>query len=184
MDASLILDATIAVLLVATIAYAVVLNRKLGALRDAKGEMEGLVARFAESTDKAGSGIESLREEAKRSGETLQGKLDAARGLADDLGFLIEKGSGLAERLDGALGVARAKAAAGGASGPTQGGRGRAQGASAGPGGTEVKPAGSAGGSGEGTRALAPGDGPAPASDAKDLSAAESELLKALQGMR
>jgi hypothetical protein len=166
MDTSLILDAAIAVLLVATIAYAVVLNRKLGALRDAKTEMEGLLARFVESTDKAGSGIESLKAEAKRSGERLQAKLDAARGLADDLGFLIEKGSGLADRLDGALGVARAERV------------------TVKPAGAEIKPAGSAGGSGEETRAAAPVEGSAPAAEPKDLSETESELLKALQGMR
>ncbi len=166
MDTNLILDATIAVLLVATIAYAVVLNRKLGALRDAKSEMEGLVDRFAESMDKAGSGIESLKTEVKRSSEALQGKLDAARGLADDLGFLIEKGSGLAERLDVALGVARAERA------------------SVTPARTEIKPSGSASDSAEGTHAVAAVEGSAPAADAKNLSEAESELLKALQGMR
>ena len=85
MDLSLILDAIVAVLLITTIGYAVVLNRRLGALRNAKSEIEALVAQFAESTDKAGRGIESLKDETKRSGEALQGKLNAARGLVDDL---------------------------------------------------------------------------------------------------
>ncbi len=72
MEFSLIFDALIAVLLVATIGYAAVLNRKLGVLRDAKSEMEALIASFSESTERAGSGVELLKQEAGRSGEALQ----------------------------------------------------------------------------------------------------------------
>jgi hypothetical protein len=112
-DIGLIFDALIAGLLVATIAYAAVLNRKLGALRDAKSEMEALLAGFSESTERAGSGVESLKQEAGRSGSALQSKVEAARGLVDDLGFLIERGTKLAERLDDGVGAARTKPAPG-----------------------------------------------------------------------
>ena len=113
MEFSLILDAFIAALLVATIGYAAVLNRKLGVLRDGKSEMEALIASISESTERAGIGVESLKQEAGRSGEALQKKVESARGLVDDLGFLIERGTRLAERLDGGIGTARAKPAAG-----------------------------------------------------------------------
>ncbi len=212
MDISLILDAIVAVLLITTIGYAVVLNQRLGALRNAKSEIEALVARFAEYTDRAGSGIESLKDETRRSGEVLQVKLDAARGLADDLAFLLERGSSLADRLDGAVGAARAKIATGGASMRAQGARhpgrqgsltpvgaeGKSGAAASEPAGAEGKPgdnanplAGAESGPGDtasesagaaSTDALA--DKPRPDSGARDLSAQESELLKALQGMR
>ncbi len=113
MEFSLIIDALIVVLLVATIAYAAVLNRKLGVLRDGKSEMEALIVSFSESTERAGSGVEALKREAGRSGEALQGKVEAARGLVDDLGFLIESGTRLAERLDGGVAAARVRPAAG-----------------------------------------------------------------------
>ncbi len=211
MDLSLILDAIVAVLLITTIGYAVVLNRRLGALRDAKSEIEALVVQFADSTDKAGSGIDSLKDETRRSGEALQGKLDAARGLADDLTFLLERGSSLADRLDSAVGAARAKIATGGAPMRTTGARhagrqgsvtpvgavGKSGAAASGPAGAEGKPrdnpntpAGAESGPGD---TASPGDTansdaladrPRPDSGAPDLSAQESELLKALQGMR
>lgn len=106
-----VVDALIVVLLVATIIYAVVLNRKLSALRNAKVEMEVLVARFAESTAQAESGIQTLKAHAAESGSSLDRTTNRARGLADDLAFLIERGSDLANRLEGAIGAARGKGA-------------------------------------------------------------------------
>ena len=181
MEISLIFDALIAVLLVATIGYAAVLNRKLGILRDAKSEMEALIASFSESTECAGSGVESLKQEAGRSGEALQKKVEAARGLVDDLGFLIERGARLAERLDGEIGAARAKRTVGLAAerAPAQAQWPAAAAAKAEIGAARANsaPGDSAGGAG-------PAGDPAPDAGAADLSAAESELLKALQGMR
>ncbi|MHA1600656.1 MAG: DUF6468 domain-containing protein [Alphaproteobacteria bacterium] len=108
---SVVADALIVVLLVATIVYAVVLNRKLSALRSAKAEMEALVARFAESTAQAESGIQSLKAHANESGVSLDSKANKAHGLADDLAFLIERGSDLANRLEGAIALARGNGA-------------------------------------------------------------------------
>ncbi len=189
MDVTLIFDALISVLLVATIGYAVVLNRKLGALRDAKSEMEALIGQFSESADRAGNGVQSLKEEVRRSGAALQNKIEAARGAVDDLGFLIERGSSLAERLDGGVGVARARAGA--VVGRPQAPANRTPSPPAAAVEAETKPV-----RGKTAPPDAMGDtmddaageavsvaGPAE-TGAPDLSAAESELLKALQGMR
>ena len=197
MEFSLILDAFIAALLVATIGYAAVLNRKLGVLRDAKSEMEALIVSFSESTERAGSGVESLKQEAGRSGEALQKKVESARGLVDDLGFLIERGTRLAERLDGGIGTTRAKPAAGLAAerAPAQAQRPAAAAATAEIGAARANSAqgDSAGDSagesgddsaGESAGGADPAGDPAPGAGAADFSAAESELLKALQGMR
>ncbi len=184
MNLSLVLDAIIAVLLVTTIGYAVVLNRRLGAFRGARSEMEALVARFARLTNEAGSGINSLKDETRRSGKTLQDNLNAARGLADDLAFLIERGSSLAERLDGAIGKTRAPPAAGGATARPRGARPPAGQGSRTPAGTENK-SDAAASKPDGTASIDASSGKsAPSPGAEDLSAQESELLKALQGMR
>lgn len=172
MEFSLIIDALIAILLVATIAYAAVLNRKLGVLRDAKSEMEALIVSFSESTERAGSGVESLKQEAGRSGKALQSKVEAARGLVDDLGFLIETGTRLAERLDGGVGAARAKPAAG-----LEAERAPAPRAPA------ARPAAAAAAKVNNVAAAAADDA-ADGSSGSDLAEAESELVKALQGMR
>jgi hypothetical protein len=183
MEFSLIIDALIAVLLVATIAYAAVLNRKLGVLRDGKSEMEALIVSFSESTERAGSGVESLKREAGRSGEALQSKVEAARGLVDDLGFLIETGTRLAERLDGGVGAARAKPAAGRDADRVPAPRAQEPGAQA------ARPAAAAAkaeigaASAKSVSGDAAGDA-AGGSSGSDLSEAESELLKTLQGMR
>jgi hypothetical protein len=130
--------------------------------------------------------------------------MEAARGLVDDLGFLIETGSKLAERLDGGIGAARAKPAEGLAGGRAQAPKFQAARPAAAvakaevaavrgdsvPGNAVGDTAGdmagdtagdTAGGSASGP---VPGGDPAPDAAATDLSAAESELLKALQGMR
>jgi hypothetical protein len=172
MEFSLIIDALIAVLLVATIAYAAVLNRKLGVLRDGKSEMEALIVSFSESTERAGSGVESLKREAGRSGEALQSKVEAARGLVDDLGFLIETGTKLAERLDGGVGAARARPAVG-----LEAERAPAPRAPA------ARPAAAAAAKVNSVAAAAADDA-ADGSSGSDLAEAESELVKALQGMR
>lgn len=177
MEFSLIIDALIALLLVATIAYAAVLNRKLGVLRDAKSEMEALIVSFSESTERAGSGVESLKQEAGRSGKALQSKVEAARGLVDDLGFLIETGTKLADRLDGGVGAARAKPAAG-----LEAERAPAPRAPA------ARPAAATAAAATAAKdnnvAAAAADDAADGSSGSDLAEAESELVKALQGMR
>jgi len=110
-------DALVAVLLVATIVYAIVLNRKLVALRNAKAEMEALVARFAESTAQAESGIQTLKAHANDSGASLDSLVTRAHGLSDDLAFLIERGSNLADRLESATASTRGKMAGGASAG-------------------------------------------------------------------
>ena len=61
MTFTLALDILVAGLLVVTIAYAVVLNRRLGMLRRDKTELEGLAANFGEATMRAGDSIVKLK---------------------------------------------------------------------------------------------------------------------------
>ncbi len=194
MEFSLVFDAIIAVLLIATIVYAAVLNRKLGALRDVKGQMETLFASFAESTERAGNGVQLLKQEAGRSGAALQNQLTAARGLVDDLGFLIERGTSLAQRIDGGVGTTRVRPAAaktgiGAKSEPESGAESGAAPAKGVPGEVirdtvaEVESSDRTAPESRESKPGAPVRGN-PNPGTKDFSAAESELLKALQGMR
>ena len=61
MALSLILDILLAVLLVVTIGYAIMLNKRLGALRSDKDELRSLARDFAETTKHAELGIKELR---------------------------------------------------------------------------------------------------------------------------
>ncbi len=96
---SLILDALIAGLLVATIIYAIQLNRHLIQLRESRGEMEGLIRSFNEATSRAEAGIKSIRHAATETGEGLQRSVERAQVLRDELQFLVEAADSLARRL-------------------------------------------------------------------------------------
>ena len=96
MTLSLGMDIAFAVLLVITIGYAAVLNRKLGSLRRHKEELERLAVTFSQSTARAEDSIQRL----KNTTDVLQKGIDKAQGLRDDLAFLINRGSLAADRLE------------------------------------------------------------------------------------
>ena len=103
MTFTLALDILVAGLLVVTIAYAVVLNRRLGMLRRDKTELEGLAANFGEATMRAGDSIVKL----KTTAEELQNRIEKAEALRDDLVFLIDRGDASADRLEEAVRAGR-----------------------------------------------------------------------------
>ena len=93
---SLFLDALVAVLLAFTIGYAVVLNRRLSALRSDQSELAKLAASFHEATVRAEDSIGRL----KVSAEGLQENLNHALAIRDDLAYLIERSESEADRLE------------------------------------------------------------------------------------
>lgn len=114
---SLIFDVVLAGLLIATIAYAIILNRGLTQLHQSRGEMEGLIRNFSEATARAEAGIKAMKRTASESGEALQRNIERAQGLRDELQFMIEAGDSLAHRLaeTSQSGSSRSGAAKGGA---------------------------------------------------------------------
>lgn len=100
LDFTLIVELIVAGLLVATIVYAVILDRKLGALRKSKSEMESLIKDFADSTMKAEQGLAELRSHAGSSGNDLQQQVDDAAKVLTDLKFLVERGETLSNHLE------------------------------------------------------------------------------------
>lgn len=106
-DFTLIIELILAGLLVATIVYAAILDRKLGALRESKNEMENLIKDFAESTMRAEEGLAELRAHAGSSGDELQQQVDGASKVLTDLKFLVERGESLSNQLETASADAR-----------------------------------------------------------------------------
>lgn len=96
---SFALNLLVAALLVATIAYAWTLNRKLNALRESKQDMEQLIARFAQATSRAENGLAEIRQTADQTGGELRQSISEGRSIADDLVFLVERAGKLADRL-------------------------------------------------------------------------------------
>ena len=114
MPYSLILDLLVAALLAVTIGFAVVLNKRLGKLRQDKEALEKLATTFGESTLRAEEGVETL----KQTTEVLQERLEKAQALKDDLAFLIERGDSTADSLENLIRATRDTAPGGPATWP------------------------------------------------------------------
>jgi biopolymer transport protein ExbB/TolQ len=97
------LDLLVAVLLATSIATTIVLSRRLSNMRADRAELEKLAQLFREATDRADRGVAGL----KISAQSLQERMEAAKALADDLQFLIERGGGIADRLEAEVRAAR-----------------------------------------------------------------------------
>ncbi len=154
----LLFDATTAVLLLATIAYAAILHRKLTVLRESRQQMEQLMIRFTEASANAEKVLAEFREAAGDSGQALQQSIAQGNALADDLMFLVERAGGLAKRLEGA---------------------GKASEPQPHPAGTRAAQ-GAASRSGGGARSETAAIQPAVAADAPK----DSDFMKALRGLR
>lgn len=167
---SLILDMLLAVLLVVTIGYAVLLNRRLGLLRADRTELEKIAVTFGEATVRAEESLSHL----KHNAESLQERLAKAQSLADDLSFLVDRGSGVADRLEELVRTARKDTGIGPAPRSTV----AASVASAGHGGP-ARP-----GEPDGFQPRASGESRGDTRGIEPRSEAERELLKALQSVR
>ncbi len=109
MTTGMILDVVVILLLVPTIIYAVILNRRLAALRRSREELSKVVASFNEATMRAEAGIPKLKKATTEANHTLKDRVEKAQTLRDDLAFMIERAEELASRLEGAVRAARAE---------------------------------------------------------------------------
>lgn len=100
MNAIVYLDILVAALLVATVAYAAVLNRKLNRLRTDRSGFEKLLASFTDATSRAEAGVARLQQVANASAAELDSRRDTAVGLRDDLEFLVARAEEQANRLE------------------------------------------------------------------------------------
>lgn len=107
--ANLTLNVIMVALLVATIAYCWLLNRRIQVLQDSKSELAHLLRHFDESTQRASESIIALQTASKKIGENIQARIDKANFLLDDLSFMIEKGNKMANQMEASLAVGRAR---------------------------------------------------------------------------
>jgi cell division septum initiation protein DivIVA len=101
------LDVIVAALLVFTIAYAVVLNKRLAALRKDREALEKLASDFAAATARAENGIKRLKDTSAEASAAVKKNLGDARELRDDLAYLVERGETAADRLEASVRAAR-----------------------------------------------------------------------------
>lgn len=98
---SIIIDVVMVGLLAATIAYAIILNRQIIALRESRGEMAELIQGLNDAMGRAETGVRTLKKAASDTGEDLQRTVNKAQTLRDELEFMIEAADALANRLGG-----------------------------------------------------------------------------------
>lgn len=99
MNPSMILEAVVAVLLVATIIYAFILNRRLNSWRRDKGELVALIGRFNNAAERAEAGIAALKAASENTGQSLSAAITKGQSLRDDFAYLIERAEPLADRM-------------------------------------------------------------------------------------
>jgi len=119
---SLLLDILLVVLLTVTVVYCFMLNRRLGQLRNAQGEMASLVQSFDQSTERARASIDELKATAGAVGLDLETRVAKARDMLDELQLVTSSGERVADRIekgvDNRKGAAPARPADAPASGP------------------------------------------------------------------
>lgn len=112
MTTDAILDIVVILLLIPTIVYAVILNRRLTALRKSRDELSKVVNSFNEATMRAEAGIPKLKKATTEANLSLKDRVEKAQTLRDDLAFMIERAEELAGRLEGAVRAARSEGVA------------------------------------------------------------------------
>jgi hypothetical protein len=107
MTTQTILDLVVILLLIPTIVYAGILNRRLTALRRSRDELSKVIASFNDATLRAEAGIPKLKKATTEANHALKDRVEKAQTLRDDLAFMVERAEELATRLEGAVRAAR-----------------------------------------------------------------------------
>lgn len=97
--AGLVLEAVVAVLLVVTIIYCIMLDRRIRSFKSEQINLAGLVAQLSNATDHAEVAVAGLKSTAEEADGELDSKLKKARSLSEELAFMVETGNNLAGKL-------------------------------------------------------------------------------------
>jgi hypothetical protein len=99
MNISLIVELGLSGLLLATIIYCAILERRLSALRKGQDGLKDTIAKLNEAIVAAGSSMRMLKSTAAGAAEALDERISRGRSLADELSILTSSGDRIAERM-------------------------------------------------------------------------------------
>jgi len=105
MSIELFINIVVICLLVPTIVFAVILNKRLEVLRNSRADLGRLIEAFNDATTRAESGIPKLKQAADSAGGLLRDQIQKAQTLRDDMAFMLERADNVLQRLDGAVGA-------------------------------------------------------------------------------
>jgi len=97
----LLLDLLVAVLLVATIFFCVLLDRRLKALRSGQDGLKAIIDQLNTATARAEMSIGQLKQVSGDADTGLNDQLRQARLVSDELSVMLASGNKLADRLSG-----------------------------------------------------------------------------------
>lgn len=100
MSVEVLLNVIVICLLVPTIIFAVILNKRLEVLRSSRADLGRLIEAFNEATTRAEAGIPRLKQAADSTGSHLKEQIQKAQILRDDLAFMIDRAENAAGRLE------------------------------------------------------------------------------------
>lgn len=96
----LIIEIALSFLLLATVAYCALLERKLAALRKGQDGLKDIIAELNAAIMAAGTSMRVLKSAASGAVETLDERVSRARTLIDELSLLTASGERIAARIE------------------------------------------------------------------------------------
>lgn len=99
LNISLIVEIALSGLLLATIVYCAILERRLSALRKGQDGLKDTIAKLNEAIVAAGSSMRMLKSTAAGAAEALDERISRGRSIADELSILTASGDRIAERM-------------------------------------------------------------------------------------
>lgn len=97
---SLIVEIGLSALLLATIVYCAILERRLSALRKGQDGLKDTIAQLNQTIAAAGSSMHMLKSTAASTAEALDERISRGRSLADELALITASGERIAQRID------------------------------------------------------------------------------------
>ena len=99
MNISLIVELGLSALLLATIVYCAILERRLSALRKGQDGLKDTIAELNKAIIDAGASMRMLKSTAAGAAEALDERISRGRSIADELSILTASGDRIAERM-------------------------------------------------------------------------------------
>jgi hypothetical protein len=97
---TLVVELALSALLIATLVYCALLERRLRAVRDGQAQMKSTIDSLNASLATAGASLRALQAAAATVGETLDRKLATARSTIDELSLVTASGERIASRME------------------------------------------------------------------------------------
>lgn len=99
LNISLIVEIALSGLLLATIVYCAILERRLSALRKGQDGLKDTIGKLNEAIVAAGSSMRMLKSTAAGAAEALDERISRGRSIADELSILTASGDRISERM-------------------------------------------------------------------------------------